>query len=170
MVPTTRPRRHGLTIEHRAHCPDRSAHTGPHAGARPTPTRDDHPYLALAGGLAWIVKIVLIWATGGTNTTGGAVGFVFLLGTTLLAAAAMLWTWGATRGRSILARVGLMLVALSGLLLAINLPTLVGQAPVPGSWLAGEGGVILVAVAAHLVALSSFRSTPETPGAERDAP
>lgn len=38
------------------------------------------------------------------------------------------------------------------LLLAINLPILVGQSVLPGSWLAGEFGVILVAVAAIIAA------------------
>ena len=108
--------------------------------------------LALTGGLLWIVKTLLIWENGGTNTIGGAVGPMFLIGTVLLASATVLWTWRATRGRSLLMRAGLQLGALIALLLAINLPILVGQSVLPGSWLAGEFGVILVAVAAIIAA------------------
>ena len=108
--------------------------------------------LALTGGLSWIVKILLIWENGGTNTFGGAVGLMFLIGTVLLASATVLWTWHATGGRSLLMRAGLLLGALIVLLLAINLPILVGLSVLPGSWLAGEFGVIFVAVAAIIAA------------------
>ena len=77
---------------------------------------------------------------------------MFMIGTVLLAAAAVLWTWHATRGRSLLMRAGLLLGALIVLLLAINLPMLVAQTLFPGSWLADEFGVILVAVAAIIAA------------------
>ncbi|MBA3235605.1 MAG: hypothetical protein H0T59_06400 [Chloroflexi bacterium] len=77
---------------------------------------------------------------------------MFLIGTVLLASATLLWTWRRTRGRSPLMRAGLLLGALFALLLAINLPILVGQSVLPGSWLAGEVGVILVAVAAIVAA------------------
>ena len=108
--------------------------------------------LALTGGLSWIVKVLLIWENGGTNRFGGTVGLMFMIGTVLLAAAAVLWTWDATRGRSLLMRAGLLLGAFIVLLLAINLPTFVGQTLFPGSWLADEFGVILVAVAAMIAA------------------
>ncbi len=108
--------------------------------------------LALTGGLVWIVKILFIWENGGTNMVGGAVGLMFLIGTVLLALATALFTWRATRGRSLLMRAGLLLGALTALILAINLPILVGQSVLPGSWLAGEFGVILVAVAAIIAA------------------
>jgi hypothetical protein len=110
--------------------------------------------LALTGGLSWIVKVLLIWENGGTNRFGGTVGLMFMIGTVLLAAAAVLWTWHATRGRSLLLRAGLPLGALIVLLLAINLPILVAQALFSGSWLADEFGVILVAVAAIIAASS----------------
>ncbi len=108
--------------------------------------------LALAGGSFWIVKTLLIWENGGTNRFGGAVGLMFLIGTVLLASATVLWTWHATRGRSLLMRAGLVFGALIALLLAINLPIIVGQSVLPGSWLADEFGVILVAVAAIIAA------------------
>jgi hypothetical protein len=122
-----------------------------HVPARVRPERLAR-ILLLTGGLFWIVKVFLIWENGGTNTFGGAVGLMFLFGTVLLACATVLWTWRATRGRSPLLRTGLLLGALIVLLLAINLPTLVGQSVFPGSWLAGELGVILVAVAAIIAA------------------
>ena len=122
-----------------------------HVRARVRPERLAR-ILALTGGLFWIVKILLIWENGGTNTIGGAVGLMFLIGTVLLASATVLWTWRATRGRSLLMRAGLLLGALIAQLLAINLPILVGQSVLPGSWLAAEFGVILVAVAAIIAA------------------
>ena len=120
-----------------------SAHVTPETLAR---------IFALTGGLFWIVKVVLIWENGGTNRFGGAVGLMFLIGTVLLASATVLWTWRATRGRSLLARAGLLLGALMVLLLAINLLSLIAYFAFPGSWLAGEFGVILVAVAAIIAA------------------
>ena len=122
-----------------------------HAPARVRPERLAR-ILALTGGLSWIVKVLLIWENGGTNRFGGTVGLMFMIGTVLLAAAAVLWTWHATRGRSLLVRTGLLLGALIVLLLAINLPILVAQTLVPGFWLADEFGVILVAVAAIIAA------------------
>ncbi len=112
--------------------------------------------LAFAGGLFWIVKVLLIWENGGTNMFEGAVGLMFLVGTVLLASATVLWTWRATRGHSLLMRAGLLPVALIVLLLVINLPTVVGQSLFPGSWLAGELGVILVAVAAIIAASRDY--------------
>ena len=132
--------REGRLIVARVHVP---AHVRPERLARS---------LALSGGLFWIVKILLIWENGGTNMFGGAVGLMFLIGTVLLASATALWTWRATRGRSLPIRAGLLLGALIALLLAINLPILVGQSVLPGSWLAGEFGVLLVAVAAIIAA------------------
>jgi len=118
-----------------------------HVPARLRPERPAS-LLALAGGLIWIVKTVLIWLSGGANRYGGAVGLMFMIGAVLLAAATVTWTWRATRDRPILVRGGLLLGALIVLFLAINLPILVGQILLPGSWLADEFGVILVAVAA----------------------
>ena len=107
---------------------------------------------ALTGGLFWIVKVLLIWENGGTNRFDGAVGLMFLLGTVLLASATALWAWHATRGRSLLMRAGLLLGALTVLLFAINLLSLVAYFVFPGSWLAGEFGVILVAIASIFAA------------------
>ncbi len=73
-----------------------------HVPARVRPERLAR-ILALTGGLFWIVKILLIWENGGTNTIGEAVGLMFLIGTVLLASATVLWTWRTTRGRSLLA-------------------------------------------------------------------
>lgn len=122
-----------------------------HVSARVRPERLAR-ILALTGGLFWIVKILLIWENGGTNRYDGAVGLMFLIGTVLLASATVLWTWRATRGRSLLMRAGLLLGALMVLLLAINLASVVAYFVFPGSWLAGEFGVILVAVAAIIAA------------------
>jgi len=134
-----------------------------HVPARLRPERPAG-LLALAGGLIWIVKTVLIWQNGGTIRFGGTVGLMFMIGAVLLAAATAIWTWRATRGRSILLRGGLLLGALIVLFLAINLPILVGQTLFPGSWLADEVGVILVAVAAIAAAGSSWPGTGDQHG------
>jgi hypothetical protein len=125
-----------------------------HVPARVRPQRLAR-ILALTGGLFWIAKVLLIWENGGTNRYGGAVGLMFLIGTVLLASATVLWTWRATRGRSILMRAGLLLGGLVALVLVTNLLSLVGYFVYfvfPVRWLAGEVGVILVAVAAIIAA------------------
>ncbi len=104
--------------------------------------------LAATGGACWVAKSILIWANGGTNTTGGIVGVLFLAGTVLLAIAAAIWAWKAAAGRSGLIRILAVVGALVGLFLAINLPILIGLVLMPGSWLAEELGVIVLAVAA----------------------
>jgi hypothetical protein len=43
--------------------------------------------LAVIGGLAWLAKVALMWANGGTATTGGVVGLLFLAGGMCLALA-----------------------------------------------------------------------------------
>lgn len=103
---------------------------------------------AAAGGACWIVKTMLIWANAGTNTTGGAIGLLFLGGSALLAIAVALWAWAATTGRAVTLRTVAVGSALVGLFLAVNLPILIGYALIPGSWLAEEIGVVAVAVLA----------------------
>ena len=115
--------------------------------------------LALIGGLIWIVKTLLIWQNGGANRYGGTVGLMFVLGAVLLAAATAIWTWRAARDRPILLRAGLLLAAIIVLILAIDLPILLGQTLFPSSWLAEELGVILVAVAAIAVGGVRWRVT-----------
>lgn len=125
-----------------------------HAPARIKPERLAR-ILALTGGLSWIVKVLLIWENGGTNRFGGTVGLMFMIGTVLLASATVLWTWHATRGRSLLMRAGLVLGGLVALVVVTNLLSLVGYFVYfvfPVRWLAGEFGVILVAVAAIIAA------------------
>jgi hypothetical protein len=132
-----------------------------HVPARVRPERLAR-ILALTGGLSWIVKVLLIWENSGTNRFDGAVGLMFLIGTVLLASATVLWTWRATRGRSLPMRAGLLLGALIALLLAINLLSVVAYFVFPGSWLAGEFGVILVAVAAIIAASGVIGQGPTT--------
>lgn len=102
--------------------------------------------LAAIGGVCWIVKTVLIWANGGTSTTGGVVGLLFLAGFAALAIAVALWAWGATTGRGVPLRIMAGVCAVAGLLVVVNLPILLGYALIPGSWLAEEIGVVVVAM------------------------
>ena len=114
--------------------------------------------LAAAGGACWIVKTLLIWASGGTNTTGGAVGLLFLAGTAFLATAVGRWAWGATAERAMPLRILAVVCALVGLFVAVNLPILVGYALLPGSWLAEEIGVFAVAILAIVAGMVGIRS------------
>ena len=113
---------------------------------------------AAIGGACWIVKTLLIWANGGTNTTGGVVGLLFLAGAAFLAIAVALWAWRATTGRVVPLRIVAVGGALVGLFLAVNLPILVGYALIPGSWLAEEVGVVAVAVLAIVAWPAGMRS------------
>jgi len=118
-----------------------------------------HPEGA-AGGACWIAKTFLIWTNGGTSTTGGAIGLLFLAGFALLAIAVALWAWGATAGRALPLRILAVGCALVGLLLAVTLPILIGYALIPGSWLAEEIGVIAVASVALLAGIRSLIRRP----------
>ena len=105
-------------------------------------------FFAVTGGACWIVKTLLIWANGGTSTTGGVVGLLFLAGFASLAIAVAFWAWGVTTGRAVPLRVAAVGSALGGLFLVVNLPIPVGHALIPGSWLAEEIGVLAVAILA----------------------
>ena len=57
----------------------------------------------LVGGVAWLVKLTLIFANGGTNTNEGIVGVVFFVGVLALVVA------GAASGFTLLRRWGIWL-------------------------------------------------------------
>ncbi|MBF8289865.1 MAG: hypothetical protein HW391_833 [Chloroflexi bacterium] len=120
--------------------------------------------LAAIGGVCWIVKTLLIWANGGTSTTDGVVGLLFLTGFASLAGAVGLWAWDATTGRAVALRSAATVCAVAGLFVAVNIPILIGYALIPGSWLAEEIGVVAVAILAIFAWPVVIRSRFRKPG------
>lgn len=104
--------------------------------------------LAVLGGLAWIAKIALIWSNGGTETTGGMVGFLFLSGSLSLAVAGILRAWFLAGTRKVWWRILASTASVILLILLVDLPILVGWQIFGTAWIAEELGVILVAVLA----------------------
>ena len=104
--------------------------------------------LAVVGGVAWLVKLALIWQNGGTNTTDGLVGVFFGIGAVGILLAAGIRGWYApARGILRYRAVALVAVVVS-FVAAVNLPILLGWALFGRTWLAEEVGVLLTAVAA----------------------
>jgi hypothetical protein len=56
---------------------------------------------AVIGGVAWLVKVALIWANGGTNTDEGVVGLAYLVGLVGVVVAVGALGWLLTRGRPV---------------------------------------------------------------------
>jgi hypothetical protein len=100
--------------------------------------------LAVVGGAAWLVKFVLIWENGGTNTTDGLVGVLFDVGAVaILLALGVNARWAPNRGlpRN---RPMAVLVVMVAFAAAENLP--IGR-----TWLAEEVGVLLLTAIAAVI-------------------
>ena len=109
----------------------------------------------LAGGVAWLVKLTLIFANGGTNTNEGFVGVAFLVGVLALVVA------GAASGFTLLRRWGIWAGAIGVPIGAVA--TLAGfsvidsvlQSIVPASgWFEEEVGILGTAAVALLLGLA----------------
>ena len=115
----------------------------------------------LVGGAAWLVKLTLILANGGSNTDEGIVGVAFFVGVLALAVA------GAASGYTLLRRWGIWAAAVgapigaAATLVGISAIDSVLQPIVPASgWYDEEVGILAAAVIAILlgVALLARRS------------
>jgi hypothetical protein len=109
----------------------------------------------LVGGVAWLVKLTLILANGGSNTDEGIVAVVFLAGVLALvvAGAASGFTLGG-RWSTWAAVVGVPIGA-AATLIGINLIDSVLKAIVPASgWYEDEVGILGAAVIALLLGLA----------------
>jgi hypothetical protein len=115
----------------------------------------------LVGGAAWLVKLTLILANGGSNTDEGIVGVAFFVGVLALAVA------GAASGYTLLRRWGIWAAAVgapigaAATLVGISAIDSVLQPIVPASgWYDEEVGILGAAVIAILlgVALLARRS------------
>jgi hypothetical protein len=104
--------------------------------------------LAVIGGLAWLAKVALIWANGGTGTTGGAVGLLFLTGGTCIVLAGGLRAWYLAGNAKVWRRVLASLAFVVVLILMVDLPILIGWQIFGRVWVAEELGIILTALLA----------------------
>lgn len=104
--------------------------------------------LAVVGGAAWLAKIALIWENGGTNTTDGLVGVLFVVGAVGILLGAGIRAWHAPARGLLRHRTVALLAVVIAFAAAVNLPILLGWALLGRTWLAEEVGVMLTAVAA----------------------
>jgi hypothetical protein len=109
----------------------------------------------LVGGVAWLVKLTLIWANGGSNTGDGIVGVAFLAGAAALVIAGgasgfvLLRRWGRWVG------VAGVPVGAAVTLVGFSLIDSVLQGIVPASgWFEEEVGILGTAVVALLLGLA----------------
>lgn len=102
--------------------------------------------LAVAGGLAWLAKVALIWANGGTETTTGMVAVLFLIGAICLAVAASVRAWYLLGNANTWKRMLMSLAFIAVLILMVDLPILIGWQIFGAVWIAGELGIILTAL------------------------
>ena len=124
--------------------------------------------VAVAGGLAWILKTVLIWANGGTNTTGGVVGILFVAGAALLAVAGGIRAWYLPRTLKVWPRVLAAAASLVVLVLMVDVPILIGWQLFGGVWIAEEIGIVLTAVIALVMGVRwLMRGFPDNAPAKR---
>jgi hypothetical protein len=104
--------------------------------------------LSVLGGLAWILKFALIWMNGGTETTQGVVGILFVAGAISLALADGVRAWYLPDTAKVWPRILAALAFLAALVLMVNLPILIGWKLWGRLWIAEEVGVILTALIA----------------------
>ena len=104
--------------------------------------------LALTGGVAWLVKVALIWENGGTNTTEGLVGLLFTVGAVAIVLAAVMWAWQSRPRATVSGRVGAVLLAVVAFVAAVNLPIVAGWQVFGRTWVAEEVGVVVTALLA----------------------
>jgi hypothetical protein len=119
--------------------------------------------LFIAGALAWILKTVLIWINGGTNTTGGLVGILFIVGALSLAVASAIRAWYLPRTLKVWPRVLATLASLIVLVLMVDLPILIGWQLFGHTWVAEELGIVLTALVALVIGVRGlFHGFPKS--------
>lgn len=114
-------------------------------------------FAALVGGVAWLVKVALIWANGGENTDGGPVAACYFLGLVVLAVA--LLAGGYTTVATAPAWLRLV-VSVATVLLGWIIFTSIGSAAqgvyTADTWLRDELGIMISALLALLGATIGF--------------
>lgn len=122
---------------------------------------------ALSCGAAWLAKIAVIAANGGTNTDRGFVSVLWAVGMVSLLAAAAAGTALLLQGRPWWLRVPAGVAAAP---LAFVLASVVGSAlqavyPYEDGWFRDELGLLVVGAALIAAALTQLRRTPDVPAA-----
>lgn len=111
--------------------------------------------LGVVAGLAWLVKVGLIYANGGTNTSSGPVAAMYLVGFIGLLLAAGAGGWALLAGRPAWQRA---LGAIAGLVLAFGATQVVDTVAKgiyrQDGWFRGEVSILLLALVA--LALGSW--------------
>jgi hypothetical protein len=109
---------------------------------------------ALVGGLGWLAKVMLVWASGGTNTGSGAVGVMFLVGLAGLLVALAAGGYALVATAPIWLR-AVVSVALPLLVLMVwqLFDGVVKALYTEDNWLRGELNVLLAAVVAVVLGL-----------------
>ena len=113
---------------------------------------------ALIVGVAWLLKVILIWAGGGANTDGGLVAVSYFVGVAALAVALL------TGGYAVVARAPVWLravVSVATLLLGWILFTSIDSAAKgvysADGWFRDELGILICALVALVVGGIGFR-------------
>jgi hypothetical protein len=123
---------------------------------------------ALVGGLAWLVKVALIWGNGGTNLDEGAVSAMYLVGLVglVVASAAAGAALTGTRPLWVRALAGVLGVA-AFVLVSEVLDAVLSPLAAEGSWQREEVAIVATALlalgAAAGAVLSSRRRTARVP-------
>lgn len=127
--------------------------------------------LAVVGGVAWILKVALIWMNGGTETTSGVIGILFITGAMSLAVAGGIRAWYLPGTLKIWPRVLAAIAFLAVLVLMVDAPILIGWQLFGRIWIAEELGVMLTAlIAVGLGTQWVVRGFPHNHSARRDQP
>ena len=120
-------------------------------------------WLALLGGVIWLVKVLLIWQNGGTNTTDGVIGVLFVAGGVCIAIAAAVAGWHLSSSFHLAWRVASPVVAVVAVVALVDLPILLGWLVLGHTWLAGEVGIVLTALVAAVFGLRALRRSGNGP-------
>ena len=114
--------------------------------------------LAVAGGVAWLVKVAMIWENGGSNTTDGLVGALFSAGAVAIALAVILRAWHGPSARRTSHRAFAVIIALVVFVAAVDLSILVGWRIFGRTWFAEEVGLLITAVVGLVLGIRWLRT------------
>jgi hypothetical protein len=113
-------------------------------------------WLALLGGVIWLVKVLLIWQNGGTNTTGGVIGVLFVAGAVCISSAAAVLGWQLSSAFHPVWRIAALVVAVVAVVALVDLPILLGWLVLGHTWLAEELGIVLTAIVAAVFGMRAL--------------
>jgi hypothetical protein len=131
-------------------------------------SRDAAVAAGLVGGGAWLAKVGLIWANGGSNTDQGVVAVMYLLGLVGLAAASAAAGVALTAGRRVVLRVlGGATGVIAFVVVFSILDPVLSPLAAEGSWMRDEMQILGTAVLALLLVLVAVAAARRTGPAGR---